>query len=285
MADKKVGLVGATSFVGERVQLLLVSEGYSVRSFSRLGGNGTMSLQEAVNVPPSEIIEDWIYLAPIWTLPDYFGFLQKHGVKRLVALSSTSRYTKAESGSSTERAVAQQLQQGEEKVMEWAEANHLTAVILESTLIYGMGKDRNVTEVARIIQRFGFFPLFGPARGLRQPIHVDDVAKACLAALNVPNGSIRNYVLSGADVITYRTMVERIFIALGRKPRFLRCPLALFSLATRFATLFYPDKELTTEMALRMNRDQQFDHAAAKVELGFKPRGFNPLRSDVIMER
>ncbi|MFA5718416.1 MAG: hypothetical protein WC952_11940, partial [Desulfobulbaceae bacterium] len=130
--------------------------------------------------------------------------------------------------------------------------------------------------IARFIKRFGFFPLFGGGSGLRQPVHVDDVASACLAALNIPEGEVRTYVLSGAEVLSYRTMVERIFTALGRKPRIVHCPLPLFALAVRLARFLPAGRELTTEMAVRMNRDQQFDHSAAAADLGFQPRPFHP---------
>ncbi len=61
-------------------------------------------------------------------------------------------------------------------------------VILRPTLIYGHGRDKNITEIARFIRRFGFFPLLGKANGLRQPIHVEDVAEACFAALRISCG-------------------------------------------------------------------------------------------------
>ena len=34
-----------------------------------------------------------------------------------------------------------------------------------STLIYGQGRDKNITDIAHFIRRFKFFPLFGCAGG------------------------------------------------------------------------------------------------------------------------
>ncbi|MDH3329818.1 MAG: NAD(P)-dependent oxidoreductase [Desulfobulbaceae bacterium] len=272
-------MIGSASFVGERLRLLLEKEGYDITAFSRQGGKDTVALH-ALSTVSVGMIENWLYLAPIWTLPEHFELLEDHGGKRLVALSSTSRFTKIGSNSTSERALACRLQEGEEKVLEWARLHGWTVVILQPTLIYGLGKDKNVTEIAQFIQRFGFFPLFGRGEGLRQPVHVDDVSMACVSALNIPEGRICTYVLSGEDVVSYRTMVERIFTALGRKPRFIRCPLIVFTLAVRLANLFPPYKGLTTEMAVRMNKDQHFDHTAAGTDLGFQPRSFHPLLSD-----
>jgi nucleoside-diphosphate-sugar epimerase len=283
VTEKRVGVIGAASFVGERLQPLLTQDGYQVTTFSRRGGNGTVSLRQAA-AEPVGTIEDWVCLAPIWAVAEHFQLFAEHGVKRLVVLSSTSRFSKINSSSYADRELAARLIRGEEQVLEWAATRNCTVVILQPTLIYGLGKDKNVTEIARVIQRFGFFPLFGLGEGMRQPVHVDDVAAACLAGLKVPAGNKKAYILSGQEVLTYRTMVERIFVALGRRPHFIRCPHLVFALAVRLANLLPRFKGLTTEMAVRMNKDQNFDHLEAKVDLGFSPRPFQPQLSDVMVD-
>lgn len=283
MIEKRIGLIGATSFVGERLTPLLKQDGYQINAFSRRGGNGKVALRQAA-AEPDGTIEDWVCLAPIWTVPENFQLFAEHGVKRLVVLSSTSRFSKIDSRSCADRELAARLIRGEEQVLEWAATRDCTVVILQPTLIYGLGKDKNVTEIARFIQRFGFFPLFGSGAGLRQPVFVDDVAAACLAGLRVPSGKKQAYILSGQEVVSYRTMVERIFVALGRRQRFVCCPHLVFALAVRLANLLPRFKGLTTEMAVRMNKDQNFDHLEAKVDLGFNPRSFHPRLSDVMVD-
>lgn len=279
MVEKRVGLIGGASFVGERLHRLLEKNGYLVTVFSRRGGNDTLPLTEAAVIPLGEI-ENWVCLAPIWTLPENCHLIENHGGKRLVALSSTSRFSKKTSPSLPDRELASRLIRGEEQVLDWARLVDCTHVILQPTMIYGLGKDKNVTEIAKFIKRFGFFPLFGQGRGLRQPVHVDDVAAACFSALQVPPGRKSSYILSGQEVLSYHAMVERIFVALGRKPLFLRCPLWLFTLAVRSANLLPSYKGLTTELAVRMNKDQNFDHKAANDDLEFSPRSFQPHHSD-----
>jgi nucleoside-diphosphate-sugar epimerase len=283
VTEKRVGVIGAASFVGERLLPLLKQNGYQITAFSRRGGSGTVSLHQAA-AEPVGIIEDWVCLAPIWTVPEHLQLFAEHGVKRLVVLSSTSRFSKRTSRSCEDRELAARLMRGEEQVLEWAATRDCTVVILQPTLIYGLGKDKNVTEIARFIKRFGFFPLFGQGAGLRQPVHVDDVAAACLAGLMVSAGKKQAYILSGQEVLTYRAMVERIFAALGRQPRFVRCPHLIFALAVRLANLLPRFKGLTTEMAVRMNNNQNFDHLEAKVDLGFNPRSFHPRLSDVMVD-
>ncbi len=283
MTEKRVGLLGAASFVGERLAPLLLQEGYDVVAFSRRGGNGTVSLRKA-SVDYSGKIESWISLAPVWTVAENCPLFVEHGVKRLVALSSTSRFSKINSSSYADRELAARLIRGEEQVLEWATTRELHGGNSPAYLDLWLGKDKNVTEIARFIQRFGFFPLFGSGVGLRQPVFVDDVAAACLASLRVPSGKKQAYILSGQEVVSYRAMVERIFVALGRRPRFVRCPHLVFALAVRLANLLPRFKGLTTEMAVRMNKDQNFDHLEAKVDLGFNPRPFHPRLSDVMVD-
>jgi nucleoside-diphosphate-sugar epimerase len=280
VTKKTVGLIGASSFVGEQLQLLLERKGYRVISFSRQGGRGTTPLHMATQ-KPGEPITIWFYLAPVWTLPEHLHLLEIHGAKRLIALSSTSRFSKKTSPSPSDRALASRLIEGEEQGMKWAGLHGCSLIIFQPTLIYGLGKDKNVTEIARLIQRLGFFPILGAGAGLRQPVHVEDVASACIAALGLPDWKRCAYVLSGKEVLSYRMMVERIFAGLGRKPRFVRCPLFLFSLAVRLLNLFPFVAGPTTEMAVRMNKDQNFDHDEATADLGFNPRPFYPQSSDL----
>ena len=108
--------------------------------------------------------------------------------------SSTSRFTKDDSSDPEERALAAFCQCWS-SLIEWAENmgwNGLFCV----RLIYGLGQDKNITEIARLIRRFGFFPLFG--KGLRQ-LSIQDVASACVAALQVRKLQIEAYNISGGN--------------------------------------------------------------------------------------
>ncbi|MDI6746185.1 MAG: hypothetical protein QMD17_03475 [Rhodocyclaceae bacterium] len=94
----------------------------------------------------------------------------------------------------------------------------LSVANLPPTLIYGLGRDKNIAEMARFIRRFGFFPVLGKATGLRQPIHTADVAGACLGALRAPDAANRDYNISGGETFAYRDMVARVFVAVGHAP-------------------------------------------------------------------
>lgn len=289
MTEPRIGIFGATSFVGASLLLRLTMGGKRVAAFSRqadasAAGNADWHHIGAKTFPRSgeEEIPHWICVAPIWVLPLYFDLLLASGAKRVVALSSTSRYTKRDSSDPAEQATAGRLAESEAQLRGWAERNGIEWVVLRPTLIYGQGRDRNVSEIARFIRRFGFFPVFGQALGLRQPVHADDVASACMAALECPLVANRAYNISGGETLSYREMVRRVFAALGRRPRIVQMPLGIFALATALLRIFPRYRHWTAAMAGRMNRDLVFGHEDAARDLGYVPRPFRLEPEDLL---
>ena len=286
MAEKRIGVLGATSFVGRRALKLLVADGYAVIAFSRVqqkkeAGTGVtwhqfpVSRIEPVTLNP---IEDWLCFAPIWSLVDFLPWLQTQGVRRIVAFSSTSRYTKAAGAGSkdpAENALAQRLASGEDALEQWAKDCSVEWKVLRPTLIYGLNQDRNLSEIAQLIRKFGFFPLLGAASGKRQPVHVDDVACAAVAAIQSVGARNRAYNLSGGEVLTYKDMVCRIFLTLKKPPRFLHVPLVIFGMGLICLRLLPRYRHWNVSMAERMNRDQVFAHSEAARDFGFSARPFD----------
>ncbi len=277
-----MGVIGASSLVGRCAIPLLAKAGHPVVAFSRrnrdqqpvLGVSWRqLAAPGADQVAPSPI-EEWLCLAPIWVLPQYFDMIAAHGARRVVALSSTSRFTKVGSTESAESAVAAQLAAGEANLKTWAAAHHVEWVILRPTLIYGLGQDKNLTEIARFICRFSFFPLISNATGLRQPIHVEDAATVCVAALAEPLAANREYNIAGRDALQYREMVRHIFIAAHLRPRLITIPLLAFRMALACLRVLPKYRNWSVAMAERMQKDMVFDCSDAARDLGFSPRAF-----------
>ncbi|TAN65000.1 MAG: NAD-dependent epimerase/dehydratase family protein [Methylobacter sp.] len=286
MTDYQVGVLGATSLVGECLRHQLAQVGYGITAYSRHAvtqvEDGVKWLQLPISHPPTvdilakkdDSLPLWICVAPIWVLPEHFALLEAHGAQRVVALSSTSRFSKDKSSDPEEQAVARRLADAEARVREWAEKRGIEWVIIRPTLIYGLGRDKNIAEIAHFIRRLGFFPLLGKANGLRQPIHAEDVAAACSAALQAPCATNRAYNISGGETLTYRDMVARIFTALDRRPYLLTVPLWFFRLAVAILRCLPRYRRWSTAMAERMSSNLVFDHTEAEQDLGFKPRTF-----------
>lgn len=286
------GLLGARSLVGECVISLLVHKDRDVIAFSRSPAQCKtearvtwLQLDELSGGLQGHAgtskVTDWLCVAPIWVLPQYFSLLKAYGARRVVALSSTSRFTKDDSSDPEEQAIALRLADAESRVQTWAASHGVEWIILRPTLIYGFGRDKNIAEIARFVRRFGFFPLFGKAKGLRQPLHAQDVAGACIAALGSPAAANLAYNLSGAQTLAYRDMVARIFRALGRPVRLLPVPLFVFQFAVAILRLLPRYRNWSPAMAERMNRDLVFDHSEATRDFGFEPRPFILSAEDV----
>ena len=290
IAVERVGVLGASSLVGASLLPLLSGAGLPVLAFSR-STVSAQALTQVANVEWRQLgvapgqqqdkVPLWICVAPIWVLPSHFALLKASGVRRVVALSSTSRFTKNDSSDLQEQEIASRLAAAESQVQAWAGQHGVEWVILRPTLIYGLGRDKNIAEIARFSQRFGFFPLFGKASGLREPIHMRDVAGACVSALQAPQAANCAYNISGGETLTYRVMVSRVFSALGRPVRTLTVPLWFFSLAVTVLRCLPRYRKWTSAMAERMNQDLVFDHSQASRDFGFSPQVFVLAAEDV----
>ncbi len=269
-------MFGATSFVGAR---LLARHSGPAHAFTRgalpdpsfVSAGVTWHALEQVP-PPGLRAPRVVSLAPVWALPDHFPLLESLGCRRLVALSSTSRFTKREAPARGDRELAARLEAAEEAVLGWAAARGVAAVILRPTLVYDGVHDRNVAEIARVIRRTGGFACVGRGAGLRQPLHADDLVAATLAAAAAP-APRPAYDLSGGETLPYLEIVRRVFAWVGLPERIVTVPrwaaqacLAMAPEGSRAARL--------AAMGLRMDDDMVFDHSAAAADLGFAPRSF-----------
>ena len=199
-----------------------------------------------------------IHATGAWLLPPQLPALEQAGVQRLVCFSSTSMLAKAASPSAEEREIARMLAAAEAAVA----AGAIPWTLLRPALIYGLGLDRNVTAAAGFIRRWHCFPLGGPGKGLRQPVHADDLAAAALAALDLPAAEGGSFNLGGGETLSYRQMIQRIFETLGQHPRFLRLPF-LARLPGSIGAV-----------AARMEQDLAFDGGEFWRLAGIAPRRF-----------
>jgi nucleoside-diphosphate-sugar epimerase len=276
--------------IGNALLPMLVESGRLVHAFSRkahperqenVAWHQLPSRQVAMPQLQLPRIEEWVCLAPIRVLLERLDLVEACGAKRVVALSSTSRFTKTNSSEPAEQTLVRDLIESEQHLAQWAESRGIEWVVLRPTLVYGYGLDRNISLIAGFISRFGFFPMLGAAHGLRQPVHASDVAYACTASLQRPEAANHAYNISGAEKLSYREMVGRIFAALGQKPRFIRVPLWMFAVAMRLLKTVPRFSKLSPAMAERMNQDMVFGHEEAERDLGFAPRPFVLDRCDL----
>lgn len=227
----------------------------------------------AWHVAPGAIV---LSLLPLAVLTKNLGRLK--GAQAIIALGSTSRYSKIESADPSERMLAENLEMAENILKSWCLKNGTVYTLLRPTLIYdGMG-DRNIARIASMIRRLGVFPVALPGKGLRQPIHADDVARAMVSAIGNAAAYNQAYNIAGGEVLSYRAMVEKVFEAMGRAPRILALPTGLLRIAFRAGTAMglLREKEFGFEVFQRMNQDLVFDVREGLDCLRYQPRAFCP---------
>ena len=286
-ADATVFLTGRTSAVGLPLINLLLAQGIQVHSLGRkplveVDQQPNLQWSQLDMADPQQTLPDitanaLIHTASLWLLPSWLEKFHARGVRRVIAFSSTSRFTKLSSASAYELEVVTKLIAAEEHVASECERLGMVWTTFRPTLIYGgSAGDRNVADIARLIRKLGFFPVFGLGSGCRQPVYAADLAKACLQSLAASASYDKAYNLSGGETLTYKEMVARIFETLGRPPLFIRIPLTAFRLAVILARLHPRFAHLTPDMALRMQVDLIFDHSDATRDFGYSPGNFDP---------
>ncbi len=287
-AGRSVILAGTTGLVGRFLLPLLLERGFRVVALSRRPPTGdrtrdaslrwsVLDLRARPTPTVAVAAEALFHAAPLWLLPGWLPSFRELGLRRLVAFSSTSRQTKLASANAAERETARRLAEAEEAIAGSCRAGGVRFTILRPTLVYGEGRDRNVSAIARFIRRYRFFPVAGAGRGLRQPVHAADLAAAALAVLDNASTFDRSYDLPGGETLSYLQMVTRIAEAVGRRPRILHLPTPVLRGCLVVASRLPGLGHLTPEVATRMDRDLVFDAAAARRDFGYDPRPFRSL--------
>jgi len=197
-------------------------------------------------------------------------------VARVVAFGSTSVEVKRGSADADERDVAARLREGERAVFEGAAARGAAATVLRPTLVYGAGRDQTLSRIVDIARRWHRFVLPRDARGLRQPVHVRDLAAAAFATTPVAATHGRAYALPGGETLTYRDMVARVLAVIEPPVKLSEVPSPLFNLLLAAAQATGYAQGFGEAAVKRMRSDLVFDITPAARDFGYAPRSFQP---------
>jgi nucleoside-diphosphate-sugar epimerase len=270
---------GARGLVGSYIRDHLNTAGepiYAVSRQYRPSGRerwiiGDLARVETLSLP---IVETIFCATNARTFADALPYILHSKPKRVVVISSTSVYSKLNTSDPAERRSIQDLVKAELSIIEACRAAGTEWTILRPTLIYKEGHDHNVTQIAGIIRRLRFMPLYGAAGGMRQPVHAEDLARGAIAAARMLKAANREYCTTGIETISYREMVGRIFDALSLRRRLVSLPPTAWKAAFALAQPLYPG--VTPVMGERMLQDLAFDSTAAISDFGWTSRPFAP---------
>lgn len=213
-------------------------------------------------------------LGPLDAFADWFD-ASEPGCSRVIALGSTGQADKLDSIEAAERELAQRLRGAEARLLEAGGRRGIAVTVLRPTLLYGSGRDLTLSRLAGMGRRWGVIVLPSSATGLRQPVHVADVAGAVLSCLDNAGTSGRSYDLPGGEVLGFDAMVRRYLQRHAPGCRLVRVPTPLFKLGLGAAGVLRRSP-ISSGLLARLENDQLADASAARTAFGYEPRQFEP---------
>ena len=266
-------VIGASSQIGHCLLPRLSEAGFDVVALSRKPHASSARVEWKLAHVPHRMPEPARYDAivsfgPLVALGEWLSTQTEAPAPRLVATSSMSAVSKRESAVADEVEIARQLRQGEDEVVRQCERLGIGWTLFRPTLIYGVGLDKSLTPLARRALRWRVFPI-PAARGLRQPVHADDLAQAVVRALAVPEARGRIFEFGGGERISAETMFRRVRDSLPRATlalpfgRVAQVPMRMLWPASRGPLS-------------RLDQDLIADNGPAASILGMSPRPFRP---------
>lgn len=278
-------ITGATSDLGRAV-LKRIQPGQPVIAVSRgntfpdMPGEETWFSWEFFEKAPAQDFigaGTWLALSPVWSASGMALTLQKFApLKRVIAMSSTSIVGKSQTADSSEQDVVQQLVRGEQSLCQWAEEQNSTLTICRASMVYGGAHNQNIAFMQRFMKWLRFFPMISAGDGLRQPVHVEDLALAIEQIRESTALPEQSYVLAGGEQISYREMVARVFQAQGQAPRIWVIPKGLFMGLAGVTSRLPGLRFIKPEMVVRMEKDMVYDINPAQRDFGYSPGKFRP---------
>jgi NADH dehydrogenase len=133
---------------------------------------------------------------------------------------------------------------GKAQVEEVLRGVGVSHAVVRPTVVFGPG-DILVNNIAWLLRRFPVFAIPGSGRYRVRPVHVDDVAHACLEAAESGEDVVVDAV--GPEVMAFEEMVVAIRNAVGSRARLIHVPPGAVSLLTRGLGLLIGDVLLTRD--------------------------------------
>ncbi|MEO8662857.1 MAG: SDR family oxidoreductase [Bryobacteraceae bacterium] len=125
-----------------------------------------------------------------------------------------------------------------------------------AALVMKSGLDYQILRPTGFFSAFAFLagmarerslPLIGEGTAKTNPIDDEEVATACVEAIQ---SEIRELALGGPDILTRKEILDLVFHAIGREPRYQRIPAVVVKVAGAAMGLFNPRKRDLTEFYL-----------------------------------
>lgn len=272
-------VIGLSGQLRESLLPMLLEAGSPVLALSRHAQESQPGVEwmlgslQSMPVLPGEV-GIVISLGPLDAFAAWFD-ASETACSRVIALGSTGQADKVDSTEPAERELAQRLRAAESRLLEAGERRGIPVTLLRPTLLYGSGRDLTVSRLVALGRRWGIVLLPSSATGLRQPVHVADVAGAIMSCLQASQTFGRAYDLPGGEALGFDAMVRRTLARHAPACRVLPLPTGLFSVGLRAAALLRR-APISRGLLARLELDQLADVGPARQAFGYRPRQFEP---------
>ena len=272
MADELIVVFGGSGFIGRHVIKALARQGMRVRAPMRrphlgqdlrvLGDVGQIHLMQAnVRFPDSvaralEGATGVVNLVGVLHQSGKQTFQAMHvdatatiadaakaaGIVKVVQVSSIGADPRAKAAYARTKGAAEQALR--QRVP--------SATILRPSIVFG-AEDNFFNRFAEMAKYAPALPLIGGGKTKFQPVHVQDVADAVVAALTRADAMGRTYELGGPRVYTFRELLDFTLKTIDRKRGYAHLP---FFLAKPMGALMEAGAKLVPVMAPPLTGDQ-----------------------------
>lgn len=276
-AGPPVLLLGATTACGQALIDRLAGQGVHIAAVSRQAPDESKPhvfwMQQDLDHGPAALEANvLISTGPLIHAIQQLEYGPRLG--RIVAISSASTEFKARSSDPQERELIEGLIEQEQVLDRRCRERGVALTLLKPTMIYGGGRNANVGRIGALADRLRWLPYCG--RGLRHPVHADDLAKLIVSCLIHSDSSAGAWLLGGGEVLDYPTMLARIASARGLRPRLVRLPAWFMQGLLSAAHAIHRLEDVKSIMVQRQAMDLVVDDSPARERLAWDPRPFRP---------
>jgi uncharacterized protein YbjT (DUF2867 family) len=230
MVDNRALVTGATGFIGGRLARALVESGTSVRCLVRNEARGAHLRTMGCEVVRGDVIDarslegagDDVQVAYylIHAMAGGQGFRQReqdgaHNFAQMAAREGIERVVYL--GGLGDQSVSKHLLSRHETAMTLARHGP-SLTYFRAAMVVG-AESESYRTLHYLVERLPV--MIAPAwlRTKTQPIGIDDMIEYLRRAPEVPESSGREVQIGGPDVLSYGEMLERMALAMGRRPR------------------------------------------------------------------
>jgi uncharacterized protein YbjT (DUF2867 family) len=286
----KVHVTGGSGFTGAFVVRQLVDRGHQVFALARSErAAGKVSELGATPVEgdldaPATLAEAFAaggaeHLVNVASLgfghaDGIVGAAEAAGLDRAVFVSTTALFTKLNVPSKRVRGAA------EDRIR----CSSLRWTIIRPTMIYGTPRDRNIARLLQVLAKVPVVPVPGGGHRLQQPVHVEDLATAIVAALEREAAVGKAIDVPGPEPLSFRELLLTAGTAVGRRPKLVPVPFRLTMEGLRLYERVSSSPRLKAEQLERLGEDKAFDPGPAREILGYEPRPFSDgVRAEAVL--